>query len=129
MYKSKQEAKVVAIKSVVERFGLTISWSEKNIRDLKQIPKVSPEGEYDIWDRSEAGLILSQIEALHSQIDSKAVPMAVVDYMGFYVPDACEVIDEESLPIHRFGIRDMRHVSIYGFAAVKLNKAAIEAQS
>lgn len=62
------------------------------------------------------------IADLAATIEGKACPMAVVDYVGRR--DADGFVPEAAPFSRRYGVRDMRHVEIYGLAVVSLNLSA-----
>lgn len=67
----------------------------------------------------------AHIDALAASIENRTCPMAVVDYAGMRDGDGPITKDDE--PRRRYGTRDMRHVAIYKFTTLHLNKAAREA--
>lgn len=69
------------------------------------------------------------INELAELIEGNAVPMAVVDYIGFNGEDwkgkkVCRMVDETAPADYRFGVRSIRDCEGYGFKPLRLNKAA-----
>lgn len=67
---------------------------------------------------------LGRIEQLADGIEDSHIKMAVVDYLG--KRDADGLVPEDDLD-RRFGVRDLRHVEIYGLHVVLLNRKARQA--
>lgn len=72
----------------------------------------------------------NHLNLLADTIEGNAVPMAVVDYIGFNGENwkggrkLYRMIDETAPAAVRYEVRDLRHVEIYGFKVISLNKAA-----
>lgn len=62
----------------------------------------------------------TKIDQLAQSIASSPIAMAVVDYAGRYDGDG--LVTEDSP--RRYGVRDLRHVAIYGLTALRFNAAA-----
>ena len=107
--------------------------------------RTNPRGEYpsdgsgpyrscNTWDevtealsslRSYSEEQLDRIEQLADGIEDGHIQMAVVDYLG--MRDADGLVPEGDLD-RRFGVRDLRHVEIYGLHVVLLNRKARQAE-
>lgn len=73
----------------------------------------------------------ARISTLFDCIEHRTVPMAVVDYLGkqYQVLGSNELkfayVTEETELSERFGVRDLRHVAIYGLTVVRKNRSAL----
>jgi len=68
------------------------------------------------------------INRLFDIIEHDAVPMAVVDHLGkvYQRADGRVVpVTEKTELSERFGVRDLRHVVIYGLTVVRKNRSAL----
>ncbi len=67
-------------------------------------------------------ILRAKIDALWATIEGHTVAMAVVDYLGrqHWSHGFGFTVVKEDDP-ERFGVRDLRHVELYGFAVVRTN--------
>lgn len=72
----------------------------------------------------------NHLNLLADTIEGNAVPMAVVDYIGFNGENwkgrrlTYRMIDESAPDEVRYGVRSLNDAKSYGFKVVSLNKAA-----
>lgn len=66
-------------------------------------------------------LELAYLAGLFGSIEASVIPMAVVDYLG--MRDMEGVVTPEACLQRRFGVRDLRHVELYNFPVIALNRA------